>query len=329
MLALIQVKEIFEVALKAPVATLLIVFGILFLALCIVGNNKFVKPGKQGRMLAGIIGGLMVLIGVGIHLRSIPTANPALKFAESRPSSGGALPKDSDYYRVGPALDTTTPQSAQMGLTVWRLRKPLASDDGRLLFQDEDSSWMPERVEGNSDFHIGDRVFLTIESPQAGYLYVIDREQYSDGSNSKPYLIYPNSKSHDNAVRPGLLIRIPGRDETPSCFLLKPSQSASANQVGELLSIIVTPNPIAGLSLTAAPLPLSADQIQTLEGAADQAERYEMKNGSGKTWTSSEKESSGGNSRLLTQEDPMPQSIYKLSPRPGAPLMIRVVLKYA
>ena len=52
---------------------------------------------------------------------------------------------------------------------------------------------------------IGQRVRLSIESARTGYLYVINRELYADGSTGEPYLIFPTTRLHrgDNKVTIG------------------------------------------------------------------------------------------------------------------------------
>ena len=105
-----------------------------------------------------------------------------------------------------------------------------ASDggDARLLVQEtedqrtESVEWTPERVETGTTFSVGERVRLSIESPRAGYLYVIDREQYADGSTSDPYLIFPTLRIRggNNSVRAGKVIELPDRNAfklTPLC----------------------------------------------------------------------------------------------------------------
>ena len=47
-----------------------------------------------------------------------------------------------------------------------------------------------ERIDTGAPLALGDRVRLTIESPNGGFLYVIDREVYDDGTTSDPYLIF-------------------------------------------------------------------------------------------------------------------------------------------
>src|SRR6516162_10063382 len=91
-----------------------------------------------------------------------------------------------------------------IGLTIWRLRPPRAADnrEARLLLEEVSSKeveWTPERVEADTIFASGERVRLGIESPRDGYLYVIDREQYTDGAVSDPYLIFPSLFNRDGA----------------------------------------------------------------------------------------------------------------------------------
>ena len=134
-----------------------------------------------------------------------------------------------------------------VGITIWKLRKPKAADneDSRLLIAEgnESGEWTPERVEADTVFTSGDRVRLSIESPRNGYLYVINREQYSDGTMSDPYLIFPTQRNRggDNSVKAGKVIELPGR----SAFRLEPQ---NANYVGEVLTLLITPQPLTEIT---------------------------------------------------------------------------------
>src|SRR5437763_12423285 len=50
---------------------------------------------------------------------------------------------------------------------------------------------VPERVEAGTTFREGDRVRLSVESPTKGYLYVLDRDVFADGTTGGVMLIYP------------------------------------------------------------------------------------------------------------------------------------------
>jgi hypothetical protein len=338
-----QAKEIVDAALKAPVASLLIVVGIVFLAIFVAGDNRYFKPRKEGRIASCIIGALLILIGLWVHLKN--PAEKELKASElvrTRPASNTASPQSNETYQLKTAVVNTADASTpQLGITVWRLRAATSNDDQRLLFQDTgDSSAptpgrtdsIPERVEADTGFKIGDKVFLTLESSRTGYLYVIDRERYADGTTSEPYLIYPNLKTRngDNRVEPGLFVRIPAVNERPNYFSMKPLKSDGPTQVGEQLSIIVTTQQVQGLPQGDKPSRLSAEQAAMLEGgSALPVERYEMNNGAGRTWTSVEKASSTENSRILTQEDPLPQTVYRVPSKPETPLAVKILLRYS
>jgi len=57
----------------------------------------------------------------------------------------------------------------------------------RILMQEEENNtteWAPERVPANANLRQGDRVRLTIDSPDSGH--VIDRERYADGGAASP-----------------------------------------------------------------------------------------------------------------------------------------------
>ncbi len=235
--------------------------------------------------------------------------------------------KSPAYRRATPKSNPVDEQVAgeMMGVTIWRLRPSGAADnkDARLLLQDDqtkdNTEWTPERVEVETVFTIGDRVRLSIESPRDGYLYVIDREQYTDGTVSAPYLIFPTVR-RNNAVTAGKVIEMPGT----SAFLLKPLR---ADYKGELLTLIVTPAPLAEIKPGPAEVKLESKMVEQWEkqwGAP--FERFEMIGGAGKSYTKAEKEA-GVEGRLLTQEDELPQTLYRIVAKPGSPIVIAVPLR--
>lgn len=219
----------------------------------------------------------------------------------------------------------------QLGLTIWRLRPAKAADSGaRIIVQQEGDSedWVPERVESNTPMRMGERIRFSFEAPQTGYLYVVDRERYADGSTGEPFLIFPTLRTRggENAVAPGRIIEIPGQDDRPNYFTLRQSR---LDQVGELLTVIVTPKPLEGITIGSKALPISNEQIDQWEkqwGAV--TEKFEMAGGAGRTWTKAEQEAGANSTRQLTQDEPGPQTIYRVAVKPGAPLLVKVGLRY-
>jgi hypothetical protein len=238
--------------------------------------------------------------------------------------------------RATPTLPTTNKTSAgfsseQVGITIWRLRASTASDDGPKIPVRESGGmtwWTPERTLSGTPFKIGERVRLSIESPRAGYLYVIDREQYGDGTLGQPALIFPTLKARggDNRVSAGVLIEIPDQGDRIPYFNLTRGR---ADQVGEILTVLVTPLPIKEIPLTYEQPKLSAAQVAQWESMwAVQAELFEMEGGAGAAWSKAEQQAGAARGRSLTQEEPTPQTIYRVRVKPGNPLLVTVPLRY-
>jgi hypothetical protein len=219
-----------------------------------------------------------------------------------------------------------------VGVTLWRLRPTRKTDTGeRILVQEgsESVDWIPERVEADAKLTAGTRVRLSVEAARSGYLYVIDREQYADGSLGEPILIFPTTRTNGgaNEVKTGRIIEIPTQDDRPPFFTLKPSRT---DQVSEVISVLVSPTPLEGLQIGANAQKLSVQQVSSWEKSwGGTIGRLEMQNGAGKTWTRQEKEAGADSTRSLSQEEPAPQTLYyKPEAKSGQPVMVNVALRY-
>jgi hypothetical protein len=230
-----------------------------------------------------------------------------------------------------PPKPTTGNVVEQLGVTLWRLSPAKPKDQGaRMLVMEggESSEWVPKRIEADTPLSVGDRVRLTIESPRAGFLYIVDRDLFADGTMGDGMLIFPTfgTRGGDNQVRAGKLIDIPAQDDRQNYFTAKPVRS---DQVGEVLSIIVTTSQL-DLPISNKPLKLSSLEIGRWEKAwAATADRFEMANGIGSPWTEKEKQAAASTgARQLTQDEPTPQTIYRLDVRTGDAFLVNVVLRY-
>ena len=219
-----------------------------------------------------------------------------------------------------------------VGVTVWRLRPSSGADEGERLIVHEGSdaaAWIPERMPGNAGLAEGDRVRLSIEAARTGYLYVINREQYADGTLGEPYLIFPTTRTlgGDNRVRAGRLVDLPAQEDSPPFFTLKRSR---ADQVGELLSVIVAPAPLDELQIGAQAQRVSAERLSRWEQSwGMQTGRMELSDGPGQRWTKEEREAGAGSGRLLKASAPGPQTLYyRPGVKPDEPLLIKVQLQY-
>jgi hypothetical protein len=262
-----------------------------------------------------------------------PRKDPAYRVATPAPAAAATAPAGSTApaASTAPGAHTAAPGEL-LGVTVWRLRPSKASDSGdsRLLVQETENQrtetveWTPERVEAETTFAAGDRVRLSIESPRAGYLYVVDRELYADGTTSDPYLIFPTRRMRDgdNSVRAGKVIELPER----SAFKLTPQRS---DYQGERLTILVTGEPLPQVTVPANAERLDPSLVAQWETQwAAAAERLELVGGAGRAYTRIERDAAA-QGRLLTQDDDLPQTLYRVLSAPGSPVVISVPLKIA
>jgi hypothetical protein len=256
------------------------------------------------------------------------------EFIKSRPVKSSAAGRmRARYRRVKPGTEgkSLTSSATQLGLTVWRLRRATAAEVGeRIIVQEEGEAveWIPERVEAGRPLRIGEKIRLSFESQQAGYLYVINREQYADGRLGEPLLIFPTTRTRngDNQVMAGRLIEIPSQEDRPNFFTMRRGRM---DQTGEQLIALITPHPLTELSIRAEPLKLT-DELMTewerLWGA--KAAMFEMVSGGAKTWTRVEREAGADATRRLAQDDPAPQTIFRVEAGPAEPRLIKLVLHY-
>ena len=247
---------------------------------------------------------------------------------------GAKKPARRNYRIVTPQIPVVnvSPDTV-IGVTLWRLRPTRSADTGeRIITHDGPDSvtWLPERVSSSGRLSEGDRIRMSIEAARTGYLYVVDQEQYADGSKGEPYLIFPTTRTRggDNAVKAGRVIEIPAQDDSPPYFTLKRTR---VDHVGENIIVLVSPTPIEDLAISEKALRLSDETLTKWEKSwGAQTGRLEMVNGDGKPWTRQEKEAGADSTRSLKEDEPAPQTIYY---RAGAnntdPALVKVELRYA
>lgn len=221
---------------------------------------------------------------------------------------------------------------AQVGVTAWRFRPATARDKTKELIEEDGNEaateWTLERIAEGTTLQTGQRVRLAIESlSRSGYLYVIDREQYADGTFGDARLIFPTKRTRDgnNQVKAGQLIYIP---PPPRFFRVKPGQSEKV-PVAETLTVLVAPQPLIELSqLGDKALLLTREQVEGWEKQwGMQPTKFELSGGAGRTMTDKE-QSAGKDDTELNQDDPAPQTIYRVAIKPEAPLLVTVKLPY-
>jgi len=236
----------------------------------------------------------------------------------------------SGNYRIATPnvpVDNVAPDTV-VGVTLWRLRPANRSDAGeRLIVHDDNATteWLPERISANTRLVQGDRLRISVEAVRAGYLYVIDREQYADGTLGEPYLIFPTKRTAggDNQVAIGKLLEIPAQDDSPPYFTMKKSRP---NHVAEVVSVLVSPTPLEDVQITDKALKLTNEQVAEWEKDwGSSVGRLEMTT-TGQTWSKEEKDA---RTRALTASAPAPQLLfYRPSMKSTEPLFVKLRLQY-
>lgn len=290
--------------------------------------------------------GQRLAVGITIFCLAGGTVIPQSSDAESsrrfwppnfRPASTTAKvkPKLVKYRRTTPALPQEA--SAVLGVTIWRLRPATKTDEARILItkSGKKADWTPERVEASTAFSEGQMVRLSIEVPRTGYLYVVNREQYANNTLSEPYLIFPlAATSAANKVTAGRVVELPSQQDEQAVFELHSLREAGKPaQVAELLTFIISPEPLTGLppaTAADAPIKLPAALVEDWEkrwGA--QVEQLEMEHGAGKAYTQAEQRAGLNVNQRLTQADPLPQTIFRVNAKRGSPFVVKMPLKIA
>lgn len=298
---------------------------------------------RDRKVVAVLFMGLVLFFGAaGFHSavaqdEDQSKAIKAEEFIKDRPGttkkSSGARYKRAAKSSTTAAADTPPPGTtfAQLGVTFWRLRKSTAVDKTKELIEDEEGAaveWTPERIEEGTPLYPGQKVRLGIESlSRSGYLYVIDRAQYADGTLGEPLLIFPTLKTSDsNRVKAGRLIYIPS---ATGRFTIYPSDSGKVH-VGELVTIFVASQPLVPVDqLGSKAIRLRRQQVESWEkqwGAT--AVRFDMDGGVGQAMTEKEQAAGSDKSQELTQDDPLPQTVYRLAIKPENPVLLNVKLKF-
>ena len=240
-------------------------------------------------------------------------------------------PAQKKVSRVPQAVASGATDDAFVGLTVWRLRRSRPADElGVRMFVHEhvdehDTEWTPERVPADSLLTAGQMFRLSIETARAGYLYIVDRDQYSDGSFSDPRLIFPTLRTRggNNRVTPGAPVEFPAWDDDPPYLRLVPSPS----QVAAVLTLVITPQPLANLTIRKNAPKLDPRQLAEWESKwGSQTTRLDADHTVGHALTVAEKAAATG-VQPLTIHDPAPQTLYKVEAKEGHPLLVTVPLR--
>lgn len=252
-----------------------------------------------------------------------------LNLQHKRAEEAGTTPKHAapkkpvHHPSLKPVLD------AYIGVTVWRFR-PSRSQDApaaRMLLYEPNGKkedWTPERSTAGSPFQVGQRVRLSIESAREGYLYVIDREQYGDGTFGQAMMIFPalNMRHSDNRVRAGRVVDIPA---TLDGFF-KVTRNRK-DQMADELTILVSPEPLPNVKITEEAQPIPEKQlVEWKKNWGTAVKQLDEHGQAGKTYTTAERAASDKGA-LLAATDPLPQTMFEVQAPPDKPMIVTLALR--
>lgn len=219
-----------------------------------------------------------------------------------------------------------TLKTEELGVTFWRLRPIGADDDDAPVFSvkinNQAEDWTAERVGSATKFRKGDRIRFTIESSRTGYLYIVNREVYADGTAGQAEIIFPTLRTRggDNRVSAGSLIEIPASTDSVPYFTVKPRREDYA---GEELVVIITPEKLDGIGINLRALAITDEMLQKWLGDwSAEVEIFDAEDGEGIAYTAAEAQAANSQSRALTQEEPLPQTIYRVRIGADFPLVV-------
>ena len=233
--------------------------------------------------------------------------------------------------RANPRKKTAVLKREEIGVTFWRLRplKSFEEDDAPTFAVntgDGIENWTAERVSSTTKFKANDRLRFTIESSRSGYLYIVSREFYTDGTTGRAELIFPTLKTSgkgNNRVVAGSLIDIPDARAAAPYFRVNPKRKDYA---GEEVIVIISPTRLPSVKIGTEAVAVESEKIE--KWVADwgtTVDIYDAADGEGVALTRTEAEAA--NTRALTQEEPLPQTRYRFKARTNEPVLMVVQIQ--
>ena len=255
-----------------------------------------------------------------------PTKPPTATATGAKP--GKKSRKRASYRSTKPftkAPPAATYEYSKVGVTIWRLQ----GDGSKDLGQEGEEAQTLEQVEVSTQLAIGSKVRLGIEPlSHDGYLYIIDREQFADGSYGTPHLIFPTLRTRkgNNLVHAFERVLIPKR---PSYFRINPS-STGKSQTAEVLTIIISPTELQlPEALGDKSMTLSADLVKEWEiKLSTPVVELEMVGSAGETTGAKDLGQVGEESQQLTADDPYPQTVYRATIKRGGAMLVTLPLRF-
>lgn len=273
--------------------------------------------------------------------------------------------------RANPPRATTKPATPEapaaidaelIGVTFWRLSPATEASRRASSEQDEPARLLiptkkgvaPQpfhaaRIGDDATFRSGELLWLGIEVPRAGesFVYVLDREQYADGTLGEPYLIFPTPTTPQdaNVASAGRTVYVPAPDDPLPYFRLERSEQ---RHIAERLTIILSPRRLTfGGQWEEVDTDIKLLRVATAEAArcdrewSGKTERLGARRDLSAGITRAEQEvretrkmiptakPATGETRRMLPTDLLPHTIYRVQGKAGQPVLVNVSLRIA
>lgn len=282
------------------------------------------------------------------YVKRRPSAPKVIKpYIETSGNGQSNRPKERSYRfvkakkaagKITKKPPVKTMEKASLGFTLYRLQNAAADEDESKGFTEVNQKTGKRqkvvRLEAETPLIVGETARIVIESlSHNGYLYIINREKFADGTYGVAKLVFPtlNSRRGNNFVRAGILTFVPA---PPDYFQI--TTDTKRKQTAEELTIIVSPKPLIDAALLQEnAITISTDRL--IEWVklweTDEVQR-ELDGGVGQTITLAEQTAGEDQAKgfteikqTLTQDDALPQTVFDMKIRRGNPLLTRVTLE--
>lgn len=295
---------------------------LLFLLICLAGFS----PGSSNKVAAQE--GSKGLKPVQEGSKGLRPNEAGVKTNPKRRGSRPATLRTANTFKRRPAPAGT--EYAQVGVTIWRVDSGQSTGQSKGVDQVGDEQTI-ERLDTNAPYTNGDTIRLRIQSPTGGYLYIVDREQYADGSYGPAMLVFPTSRTRggNNQIQAWTPVEVPAY---PAVWKFTPRKlkegEARKVQTAEVLTVIISPKPLIDSSrITDRQLALNKGEF---EGWLAQWQRpiqqFDVENIVGEVAKSKGVEQDGD--EASGEDEVGGQTTYQVAIRPGSALLITLPLKF-
>ncbi|MBL8151821.1 MAG: hypothetical protein JNN15_18005 [Blastocatellia bacterium] len=239
------------------------------------------------------------------------------KIVDSR-SKGTKLNLKSSYKAKNPN-ELVASSGVDIGITFWAItteritRRKKADNNPKVI------ALAPQPFNISNGINNGDEFRFTLETHVLGNIYIINREQYKDGSFSAPYLIFPTKGDINDRTAPGERILIPNTSDVFEVSSIS-SFDSSKIKTAEFYHILITPKLLPNLPLLDSQEPREISQTEF-----DEFQKWDSQVGVFETNYYSKLKPPKQNSETMKRSDPLPQTIYHTAKKPGEPIFFTIV----